>query len=35
VWDDFYVVDGRILTGANPQSAKSLAKEIVKEFEKL
>ena len=35
VWDDFHVTDGRIITGTNPQSAKSTAEEIVKVFEKL
>ncbi|KAF2825877.1 IgE-binging protein [Ophiobolus disseminans] len=35
VWDDFHVTDGRIITGANPQSARSTAEEIVKVFEKL
>ena len=35
VWDDFNVVDGRIITGQNPQSATSTAKEVVKAFEGL
>ncbi|KAF2027444.1 class I glutamine amidotransferase-like protein [Setomelanomma holmii] len=35
VWDDFHVTDGRIVTGANPQRAKSTAEEIVKVFEAL
>ena len=35
VWDDFHVVDGRLVTGQNPQSAKSTAKAVVEAFEKL
>jgi len=35
VWDDFHVVDGRIVTGQNPQSAKSTAKAALEIFEKL
>ncbi|KAJ9605699.1 plasma membrane heat shock protein [Cladophialophora chaetospira] len=35
VWDDFHVVDGRIVTGTNPQSAKSTAEAVLKVFEKL
>ena len=35
IWDDFHVTDGRIITGTNPQSAKSTAEEIVRVFEKL
>jgi putative intracellular protease/amidase len=30
VWDDFNVVDGRVVTGQNPQSATSTAKEVLK-----
>jgi len=35
VWDDFHIVDGRIVTGMNPQSAKSTANAAVEAFEKL
>ncbi|KIW88327.1 uncharacterized protein Z519_10895 [Cladophialophora bantiana CBS 173.52] len=35
VWDDFHVTDGRIVTGMNPQSAKSTAEATVAVFEKL
>jgi len=35
VWDDFFVTDGRVITGMNPQSATSTAKEVVKVFETL
>lgn len=35
VWDDFHVVDGRLITGQNPQSAKSTARAVVEAFEKL
>ncbi|KAI5242845.1 hypothetical protein E4T43_04574 [Aureobasidium subglaciale] len=35
VWDDFYVVDGRLVTGQNPQSAASTTKAVVEAFEKL
>lgn len=35
VWDDFHVTDGRVVTGMNPQSAKSTAEETVTVFEKL
>jgi putative intracellular protease/amidase len=34
VWDDYHIVDGRIVTGMNPQSAKSTAKAAVEVFEK-
>ncbi|CAH2352075.1 glyoxalase 3 [[Candida] railenensis] len=34
-WDDFTVVDGRIVTGANPQSAASIGTEIVKAYNSL
>lgn len=35
VWDDFHVVDGRLITGQNPQSSASTARAIVDAFEKL
>ncbi|TVY64154.1 Glyoxalase, partial [Lachnellula suecica] len=35
VWDDFHVADGRLVTGTNPQSAKSTAKAALEIFEKL
>ncbi|GKT52917.1 chaperone protein hsp31 [Colletotrichum tofieldiae] len=35
IWDDFYVVDGRLVTGQNPASAKSTAQAAVAVFEKL
>jgi putative intracellular protease/amidase len=35
VWDDFHVVDGRVVTGMNPQSARSTAKAAVDVYEKL
>ena len=35
VWDDFHVVDGRVVTGMNPQSATSTAGAVVKVFEGL
>jgi putative intracellular protease/amidase len=35
VWDDYHVVDGRLVTGMNPQSAKSTAKAVVEQFEAL
>ncbi|KAK0634087.1 class I glutamine amidotransferase-like protein [Immersiella caudata] len=35
VWDDFHVVDGRLVTGQNPASATSTAKAVVEAFEKL
>jgi hypothetical protein len=35
VWDDFEVVDGRLVTGMNPQSAASTAKAALEVFEKL
>lgn len=34
-WDAFTVVDSRIVTGANPQSAHKTGQDIVAEFEKL
>lgn len=35
IWDDFHVVDGRLVTGQNPASATSTAKAVVDVFEKL
>jgi D-lactate dehydratase len=35
IWDDFHVVDGRLITGQNPASATSTAKAVVEAFEKL
>lgn len=35
VWGDFHIVDGRIVTGTNPQSAKSTAEAVVKVFNAL
>ncbi|ETI27143.1 hypothetical protein G647_09825 [Cladophialophora carrionii CBS 160.54] len=35
VWDDFHVTDGRVVTGMNPQSAKSTAEATMAVFEKL
>lgn len=35
VWDDFHVVDGRLVTGQNPQSALSTAQAVVEAFDKL
>ncbi|KAM0244532.1 hypothetical protein ACHAP5_006214 [Fusarium lateritium] len=35
VWDDFHVVDGRLVTGQNPASATSTAKAAVAVFDKL
>jgi putative intracellular protease/amidase len=32
VWADFHIVDGRVVTGMNPQSAKSTAQAAVKAF---
>ncbi|KAH7304268.1 class I glutamine amidotransferase-like protein [Stachybotrys elegans] len=34
IWDDFHVVDGRLITGQNPQSAASTAKAVVETFDK-
>lgn len=34
VWDDYHVVDGRVVTGMNPQSAKSTAKAAIEVYEK-
>ncbi|KAL5592503.1 hypothetical protein FOBRF1_013529 [Fusarium oxysporum] len=35
IWDDFHVVDGRLVTGQNPASAESTAKAAVTVFETL
>lgn len=35
VWDDYHVVDGRLVTGQNPASAASTATAAVEAFEKL
>ncbi|KAI0150176.1 class I glutamine amidotransferase-like protein [Xylariaceae sp. FL1272] len=35
IWDDFHVVDGRLVTGQNPASAESTAKAAVQVFETL
>ncbi|KAJ5872788.1 uncharacterized protein N7529_005141 [Penicillium soppii] len=35
IWDDFHVVDGRLVTGQNPASAGSTAKAVVEVFETL
>ncbi|KPM42575.1 hypothetical protein AK830_g3984 [Neonectria ditissima] len=35
VWDDYHVVDGRLITGQNPASAASTARAVVEAFEKL
>jgi len=35
VWDDFHVADGRLVTGMNPQSARSTAKAALEIFNKL
>lgn len=35
VWDDFNVVDGRLVTGQNPASAASTAKAAVTVFDSL
>ena len=32
-WDNFYVVDGRLITGQDPTAASSVAKQIVKALE--
>jgi putative intracellular protease/amidase len=32
IWDDYHVVDGRLITGMNPQSAKSTANAVVETF---
>ncbi|PCG91471.1 ThiJ/PfpI [Penicillium occitanis (nom. inval.)] len=35
IWDDFHIVDGRLVTGQNPASAKSTAEAVVEVFDKL
>ncbi|KAK9428116.1 chaperone hsp31 [Lipomyces doorenjongii] len=35
IWDDYHVVDGRLVTGQNPASARSTAQAAVEAFEKL
>ncbi|KAH8668979.1 IgE-binging protein [Xylariales sp. PMI_506] len=35
IWDDYHVVDGRLVTGQNPASAASTAVAVVEVFEKL
>jgi putative intracellular protease/amidase len=35
IWDDFYVVDGRLVTGQNPASSTSTAKAAIEVFNKL
>lgn len=35
IWDDFHVVDGRLVTGQNPASAASTAQAAVEVFETL
>ncbi|SPJ92427.1 related to NonF protein, involved in nonactin biosynthesis [Fusarium torulosum] len=35
IWDDFHIVDGRLVTGQNPASAESTAKAAVAVFETL
>ncbi|KAL2826873.1 class I glutamine amidotransferase-like protein [Aspergillus cavernicola] len=35
IWDDFHVVDGRLVTGQNPASAASTARAVVEVFETL
>lgn len=35
IWDDFHVVDGRLVTGQNPASATSTAEAAVAVFETL
>ncbi|KAK5689663.1 plasma membrane heat shock protein [Elasticomyces elasticus] len=35
IWDDFHVVDGRLVTGQNPASATSTARAVIDAFEKL
>jgi putative intracellular protease/amidase len=34
-WDDFHVVDGRVVTGTNPASATGTAKAILEVFKTL
>ncbi|KAI0532424.1 class I glutamine amidotransferase-like protein [Xylaria digitata] len=35
IWDDFHVVDGRLITGQNPASAASTARAVVEVFNTL
>jgi putative intracellular protease/amidase len=35
IWDDFHIVDGRLVTGQNPASATSTARAVVEVFETL
>ncbi|RDW82836.1 hypothetical protein BP6252_03948 [Coleophoma cylindrospora] len=35
VWDDFHVIDGRLITGQNPQSSASTARAVVEAFDAL
>ncbi|KAL6232427.1 hypothetical protein BDW75DRAFT_247162 [Aspergillus navahoensis] len=35
IWDDFHVVDGRLVTGQNPASSTSTAKAAIAVFDKL
>jgi D-lactate dehydratase len=35
VWDDYHVVQGRVVTGMNPQSARSTAIAVLEQFKKL
>ena len=35
VWDDMHLVDGRLVTGTNPASARSTAKAAVEVFNTL
>ncbi|RWA12369.1 hypothetical protein EKO27_g2729 [Xylaria grammica] len=35
IWDDFHVVDGRLITGQNPASAASTARAVVEVFNAL
>lgn len=35
IWDDFHIVDGRLVTGQNPASAASTAKAAVAVFDTL
>ncbi|KAJ5776918.1 ThiJ/PfpI [Penicillium odoratum] len=35
IWDDFHIVDGRLVTGQNPGSSTSTAKAAVEVFDKL
>ncbi|KAM0812450.1 putative DJ-1/PfpI domain-containing protein [Seiridium cardinale] len=35
IWDDFHLVDGRLVTGVNPASATSTAQAVVEAFKRL